>query len=301
MAIIKCPECEHEVSTKAKTCPNCGYRLKKVNFVIVTVALIIVAFLIGVIVIFNASYSGVIIGFSNATNRGIAKSKFDVKKNSSIVVHGWEFSVPKCFGEGVSTENQVTYQLEEAENEGAILIFAAVNVDDYDSNIAFSAIGDEVFKKYSPRNTSYHSLYVSGIDGNVIDGKAFIDNKNMEFKRFDFYNNQTNSMIMVFLAQTYETKYNYISDFEKIINSMKKSTDENSDIHGEEDTNSLVGKEIIVSEPITVRAEPKTDSVKIGSAYRGDEYIIMNVFDEWYQIDYKGQQGFVRVDVVTVK
>ena len=24
MAIIKCPECRHDVSDKAKTCPNCG-------------------------------------------------------------------------------------------------------------------------------------------------------------------------------------------------------------------------------------------------------------------------------------
>lgn len=29
MALIKCPECEHEVSDTAITCPNCGYTLKK--------------------------------------------------------------------------------------------------------------------------------------------------------------------------------------------------------------------------------------------------------------------------------
>lgn len=29
MALIKCPECEKEVSTQAKVCPNCGYRLKE--------------------------------------------------------------------------------------------------------------------------------------------------------------------------------------------------------------------------------------------------------------------------------
>lgn len=28
MALIKCPECEKEVSTQAKICPNCGYHLK---------------------------------------------------------------------------------------------------------------------------------------------------------------------------------------------------------------------------------------------------------------------------------
>ena len=28
MALIECPECGHEVSDTAETCPNCGYRLK---------------------------------------------------------------------------------------------------------------------------------------------------------------------------------------------------------------------------------------------------------------------------------
>lgn len=28
MAIIKCPECGHNVSDKAKSCPNCGYVLE---------------------------------------------------------------------------------------------------------------------------------------------------------------------------------------------------------------------------------------------------------------------------------
>ena len=27
MALIKCPECKHEVSDKAETCPNCGYNV----------------------------------------------------------------------------------------------------------------------------------------------------------------------------------------------------------------------------------------------------------------------------------
>ena len=28
MAIIKCPECGHDVSNKASSCPNCGYILE---------------------------------------------------------------------------------------------------------------------------------------------------------------------------------------------------------------------------------------------------------------------------------
>ena len=29
MALIKCPECEREVSDQAQSCPNCGYPLRK--------------------------------------------------------------------------------------------------------------------------------------------------------------------------------------------------------------------------------------------------------------------------------
>ncbi len=29
MALIKCPECNHDVSSTAPTCPHCGYQLKK--------------------------------------------------------------------------------------------------------------------------------------------------------------------------------------------------------------------------------------------------------------------------------
>lgn len=29
MALISCPECEKEVSDKAKSCPNCGFPFKE--------------------------------------------------------------------------------------------------------------------------------------------------------------------------------------------------------------------------------------------------------------------------------
>lgn len=29
MALIKCPECNHDVSDSAETCPHCGYKIKK--------------------------------------------------------------------------------------------------------------------------------------------------------------------------------------------------------------------------------------------------------------------------------
>lgn len=31
MALINCSECGKEISDKAKTCPNCGYKLKRIK------------------------------------------------------------------------------------------------------------------------------------------------------------------------------------------------------------------------------------------------------------------------------
>jgi len=32
MALIKCNECKKEISSTAKQCPSCGYKIKKVGF-----------------------------------------------------------------------------------------------------------------------------------------------------------------------------------------------------------------------------------------------------------------------------
>lgn len=29
MSLIKCPECSKKISDKAKSCPNCGYKIRK--------------------------------------------------------------------------------------------------------------------------------------------------------------------------------------------------------------------------------------------------------------------------------
>ena len=29
MSLINCPECNHKISSNAKSCPKCGYTLKK--------------------------------------------------------------------------------------------------------------------------------------------------------------------------------------------------------------------------------------------------------------------------------
>lgn len=46
--LIKCPECQKEISENAKTCPNCGCKIKKPmtkkQFKILTIAIIVIIF-----------------------------------------------------------------------------------------------------------------------------------------------------------------------------------------------------------------------------------------------------------------
>lgn len=74
MALIHCPECNHEVSDKAKACPNCGHPfesqptivLKKSRWKIVSI--IIVAFIIlviGVFFIFRSFWAKVFLSEEN--------------------------------------------------------------------------------------------------------------------------------------------------------------------------------------------------------------------------------------------
>lgn len=49
MALIKCPECEKEISDTVKRCPNCGYRIKKKanKRIILTISIIMIILAIG--------------------------------------------------------------------------------------------------------------------------------------------------------------------------------------------------------------------------------------------------------------
>lgn len=46
MALISCPECGHEISDTAKTCINCGYRIKQRKTTNKRVIIVLVTFLI---------------------------------------------------------------------------------------------------------------------------------------------------------------------------------------------------------------------------------------------------------------
>ena len=58
MALIKCPECEKEISSAAKKCPNCGFDLqaetKSKYRKIIVIIIVIILLIVGVIHIYDA-------------------------------------------------------------------------------------------------------------------------------------------------------------------------------------------------------------------------------------------------------
>ena len=48
MSIIKCKECQEEISSEAKVCPKCGHPNNKSNFLFYFIGFIIVAILVGI-------------------------------------------------------------------------------------------------------------------------------------------------------------------------------------------------------------------------------------------------------------
>lgn len=74
MALINCPECNHEVSDKAKACPNCGHPFESQPVIVIKkskwkiVSIIIVAFIIlviGVFFIFRSFWAKVFLSEEN--------------------------------------------------------------------------------------------------------------------------------------------------------------------------------------------------------------------------------------------
>jgi len=45
MSLIKCPECNKSISSKAETCPHCGYILEKSSFILWIMGLLVLILL----------------------------------------------------------------------------------------------------------------------------------------------------------------------------------------------------------------------------------------------------------------
>ena len=71
-------------------------------------------------------------------------------------------------------------------------------------------------------------------------------------------------------------------------------------------SNDVPSKETLVKNLVTVqvdilnvRANPSTDSAILGKLHKGDQAEVLDIKDGWYQIDYKGQKGWIASQFAT--
>lgn len=82
MALVACPECNNDVSQSAKTCPSCGFRLRRTvwPYYVIGGAAVFVVCLMGF---------GWLASFSNPANRS-GGGMDEVAYDRSLVVACWE-------------------------------------------------------------------------------------------------------------------------------------------------------------------------------------------------------------------
>lgn len=88
MALMNCPECNKEISDTVKTCPNCGYKIKRENLIfsllnnsIVFIFCIIVNTIIGIIglQLFNKGKSEMLFWVQAKRDLGIEDAMYCIR------------------------------------------------------------------------------------------------------------------------------------------------------------------------------------------------------------------------------
>lgn len=156
MALIKCKECNKEISDNASQCPHCGYIYKKRNSkkeksmafrVIIPIIVAIAVFIVGIVLFI-------------AIDKGIQKIK--EKKILNQVVGTWQYSQTSKTNGGVSYD---------------IIIFTENKNFKYSSGFIYGTNSDF---KYGYEGTMY--IYE--------DGNIFLYNDKNEFLKHFQYNSE---------------------------------------------------------------------------------------------------------------
>ena len=88
MALMNCPECNKEISDTVKTCPNCGYKIKRQNHIlsllnnsIIFIFCIIVNIIIGIIglQLFNKGKSEMLFWVQAKRDLGIEDAMYCIR------------------------------------------------------------------------------------------------------------------------------------------------------------------------------------------------------------------------------
>jgi hypothetical protein len=116
----------------------------------------------------------------------------------------------------------------------------------------------------------------------------------MQLKNYGFDRVHWSNSFLRFVRQQYpQDNFNAWQD----IHRFQFSTDPELD----SETDSVPGTQLAtVSEKVNVHNAPNPNSTVVGSMSPGEPYRIVGQSENWYQIDFKGQPGFVTAQFVTV-
>lgn len=90
MALIKCPECQNEISDSIDTCIHCGYKLNNKKKTKIIISLIIVTLVISVFIISNISNSNVDEELESCSNESYFIGKLQADIYSKGEYRGWD-------------------------------------------------------------------------------------------------------------------------------------------------------------------------------------------------------------------
>lgn len=91
-------------------------------------------------------------------------------------------------------------------------------------------------------------------------------------------------------------------DEEQTGQDILKDAQSGADVQEDEVSVVLVENVEVLSDEVNIRDYPSTgeDSSVIGKAYKGDRYLLIGQNNEWYQIDYEGQDAFINREYAQV-
>ena len=165
MSLINCPECNHEMSDGAKSCPNCGYKVQKpINKKIIIGICIAVAIIALIIFFVVRGKSSSIVG-EWAIDHYVTEDG-EIKQNDIGEYYGEQFQTANSsFTVVFSSNGKVTLNL--PAYEGKETVSRECNYDVKGNDVFLYAYGDKT-RAFKIKDNMLVVYGISGFDGNVV-------------------------------------------------------------------------------------------------------------------------------------
>ena len=165
MSLINCPECNHEMSDSARSCPNCGYKVKKPIDKKIIIGICIAVAVIGLIIFFVARGKTSYIVGEWAIDHYITEDG-EIKQDDIGEYYGEQFQTANSiFTVVFSSNGKVTLNL--PTYEGTETVSRECDYEIKGNDIFLFANGDRT-RAFEIKSDMLIVYGISGFDGNVV-------------------------------------------------------------------------------------------------------------------------------------